>query len=380
MLYMGKKKVVIIGSYIFSLVNFRGNLLEDLINKNYEILALAPGFDKETVDVLSAMGVRFISIHLSRTGINPITDIRTILQLTKIFVSYKPDVLITYTIKPVVYGNIVASFFSHIKKLSLITGLGYLDTDTGSFKKRMIRNIIHKLYRFGLRNSEFVAFQNPDDQNYFAEHRLLNIQTKTIVTAGSGVDLTQYAKVKPVVAPVIFLFTARLIKAKGIAQYLEAARSLKAVYGNRIVFRIIGLPDPDNLDSFDPKTLQQYIDKDIVEYLGHQKDVRPFLASSSVFVLPSYYREGTPRTILEALAMAKPIITTDSPGCRETVQHKKNGFLIPVKNVEALKTAMRYFIEKPDTIKQMGEESYQLAKQKFDVKHVNESLFTLASL
>jgi glycosyltransferase involved in cell wall biosynthesis len=377
---MGKKRVIIIGSYIFSLVNFRRNLLEDLVQKNYEILALAPGFDKETVDTLNTMGITFTSIHLSRTGINPITDIRTILQLAQIFNSYRPDVLITYTIKPVVYGNLVASFFKSIQGLSLITGLGYLDTDVGSFKKKAIKTIIHALYRFSLRNTSFVAFQNPDDQDYFRLYKLLGTRTRTIVTAGSGVDLHQYPKAEPVSNPVLFLFTARLIKAKGIAQYLEAASNLKVVYGHRAVFRIIGLPDSDNLDSFDPKVLQQYIDKGIVEYLGHQKDVRPFLASSSVFVLPSYYREGTPRTILEALAMGKPIITTDSPGCRETVLHEKNGFLIPIKDVEALTNAMRYFIERPETIRQMGEASYQLAKQKFDVRLVNDSLFSLASL
>lgn len=377
---MKKKRVLVIGSYIYSLINFRKDLLEDLVKKEYEVLAIAPGFDQETVDHLLQIGVRYQPIELSRTGLNLFNDTRFIVALTKLIRSYKPDVLITYTIKPVIYGNLVGSFFRKVKKIALITGLGYLDTDTGSLKKGIIRTGIHALYKISIRNVEFVAFQNPDDRDYFTIHRLLGRSTQTMITAGSGVNLTHYHRATPVVHPITFLFIARLIRAKGIVQYLEASRNLRRMHGSKIVCRIIGLPDPDNLDSINNEILQPYIDDNSIEYLGYQKDVRPWLAASSVFVLPSYYREGTPRTALEALAMAKPIITTDNPGCRETVVDKENGFLIPIKNVGTLTTAMNRFIVNPSLIEEMGQASYRLAVNKFDVDLVNKSIFEFTSL
>jgi len=371
---------IVFGSYIYSLLNFRKNLLEDLVQNGYDVLAMAPGYDDEVVNNLRKMNVKFYSVKLARTGFNPLQDIWTILELRQIFKEYKPVLLITYTIKPVIYGTLAASFSSSVKTLALITGLGYLDTGVRTWRKKLMQSAIHALYRFSLRNLHFIAFQNPDDRDYFLEHKLISTVTLKTITAGSGVDLSYYTRSEVVRQPVIFLLTARLIRAKGIDQYLAAARELKSRFGNAVVFQLIGLLDENNPDSIDQKALNKLVEEGVIDYKGFQKDVRSLLRTCSVFVLPSYYREGTPRTILEAMAMGKAIITTDNPGCRETVKNGLNGFLIPIKRADALKEAMERFITQPELIETMGEASYQLAKTKYDVHLVNKQLFEFASL
>jgi glycosyltransferase involved in cell wall biosynthesis len=374
------KKAIVFGSYIFSLINFRKHLLIDLVQAGYQVLALAPGHDEEIVKQLNVIGVQFKSLPLARTGLNPLSDINTIIELRRIFKSYKPTLLITYTIKPVIYGNLVASFYSGIKKLAWITGLGYLETGDKNFSKQSVQKLIHTLYRYALRNTQFLAFQNPDDLNYFNQHRLTSAGTSTTITGGSGVDLSEFQKAAPITDPVIFILIARLIRAKGVIEYLTAARTLKQQFGDNVVCRLIGLLDAENPDAVEESVLDAFISDRSIEYLGFQKDVRGLLGGSSVFVLPSYYREGTPRTALEALAMAKAVITTDNPGCRETVRNGVNGFMIPVRNVDELQSAMSKFIEDRSLITTMGEASYQLAVEKYDVKLVNQHLFRFASL
>jgi glycosyltransferase involved in cell wall biosynthesis len=375
-----KKRAIIFGSYIFSLINFRKNLLVDLVAAGYEVLALAPGSDHKTETELNKIGVRFQSISLARTGFNPLDDVRTIREFNALIKSFQPDLLITYTIKPVIYGNLVASYYQNVKTLALITGLGYLDTGVRNIKKRMVQSMIHRLYQFALRKIHYVAFQNPDDQQYFKDHNLLRGRTDTTVTAGSGVDLSHYPKVQPVMEPVTFLLIARLIRAKGIIQYMEAATQLKKQYREKVSFQLIGLIDENNPDSITESQLDDMVQGGIIDYLGFQADVRPHLAKCSVFVLPSYYREGTPRTILEALAMGKAIITTDNPGCRETVVAGSNGYLIAVKDTGALMRAMEQFIDTPERIATMGEASFAMATNKYDVRLVNKHLFTFAKL
>lgn len=375
-----EKKAIVFGSYIFSLINFRKNVLIDLVSNGYEVLALAPGRDAALEKELAGLGVRFQTITLSRTGLNPFLDFLTIVEIRSIIRSFKPTLLITYTIKPVIYGNLVAGYHPGIKKLALITGLGYLDTGRKTRMKELMQALIHRLYRYALRNLQFIAFQNPDDKAYFLNYKLLQDQTAITITAGSGVDLGHYKKTEPVLTPVIFLLIARLIKAKGIEYYLEAAGMLKAEYGSKVTFRLIGLLDAGNPDSISESVVNDLHQKGTIEYLGFQKDVRDSLASASVFVLPSYYREGTPRTILEALAAGKPVITTDNPGCRETVVDGRNGFLIPVKDSLRMIEAMRKFIDDPSRIVTMGEESYRLAQTKYDVALVNKHLFDFAGI
>ncbi|HYG19317.1 MAG TPA: glycosyltransferase family 4 protein [Ohtaekwangia sp.] len=374
------KRAIVLGSYIFSLINFRKHLLEALVNSGYEVLALAPGYDEAVISQLRAIGVRYQHVTLSRTGFNPWEDLKTISALRGIFRTFDPDLLITYTIKPVIYGNIAARLKPRMKTLALITGLGYLDTGAPTFRKRLVQRVIHALYRFALKRLAFIAFQNPDDQYYFMSRRLIGPGTAMTITAGSGVDLKHYTRTPAVLQPVVFLLIARLIRAKGIVQFLEAAEILKNEHREKVRFQVVGLPDEHNPDSIDMNEVQQLADRGIIEYLGFQKDVRAGIAAASVFVLPSYYREGTPRTILEAMAMGKAIITTDNPGCRETVKDGHNGFIVPVRDAPALVQAMQRYIADPKLIVDMGEASYRLAQSKYDVHLVNQHLFSFASL
>lgn len=375
---MNQKSVVLVGSYTKSLINFRKQLIVDLLSRGYKVIAMAPDKDGVTEQELDNMGVFFQQIPLKRTGINPISDLRSILFLHHFLKKLKPDVVIAYTIKPVIYANLIMP--SHVKSIALITGLGYLDTGTLTLKKNLIRKLIFFLYRFALRNLQYCAFQNPDDKMFFHEHKLLRQATKQTITAGSGVDLNHYARSPATSSKVIFLLIARLIRAKGIDYYFNAAEELKARYGDVVDFQLIGMLDEDNPDAIDKERLLKLAARGVINYLGEKRDVRPYLAASSVFVLPTYYREGTPRTILEALAMAKPVITTDSPGCRETVFDGINGFLIPKHDTRSLIHTMNTFLEDRSLIKKMGDESYKLAQIKYDVNLVNKQLFDFANI
>ncbi|MEM6813978.1 MAG: glycosyltransferase family 4 protein [Bacteroidota bacterium] len=373
------KKAIVFGSYLPSLINFRKNLLIDLIDLNYEVVALAPGEDKEVEKQLSEIKVKFIKVPLARTGFNPWRDMKCYNFLKKLFKRIKPDVLITYTIKPNIYGTWAATSISSCKTIAWITGLGYIGMEKKKCAQKFIRAIILTLYRRAFRRLNFIAFQNPDDERFFDHYRLLNQNTNRTITSGSGIDLDLFYKVPPVLNPVTFLLVARLIAAKGVKIYIDAAVRIKKKYPTA-QFRLIGMLDKGNPDAIKENEIRQLHDAGVIFYCGFQKDIRTELARSSVFVLPSYYREGTPRTILEALAMGKPVITTDNPGCRETTVDSLNGFLIPVKNTDKLVEALEKFITNPELIKKMGTESYGLAVRKYDVHKVNSHLFKFANI
>jgi len=230
---------------------------------------------------------------------------------------------------------------------------------------RSIRGILGRLYRHSLNLNHKVFFQNPDDREDFVRYRIFDKAEDSVFINGSGVNVERF---KNMSYPdnISFLLTARLIKPKGVMEYLQAAKSLKSKYPN-VRFSLVGWFD-NKSDGLDRESLQEYIDQNIVEYLGKLDDVRPALAECSVFVLPSY-REGTPKSVLEAMACGRAIITTDAPGCRETID--RNGYLIPVRDPVALSEAMEKFILEPELVEEMGRQSRQLAEDKFSVDKVN---------
>jgi glycosyltransferase involved in cell wall biosynthesis len=360
-----KKKAIVFGSYSNSLINFRKNLLMDLVARGYEVIAMAPEHDVEVIEQLHKIGVDFKQISLSRTGINILKDCKSLFGLIKLFKKHKPNLLITYTIKPVVYGNLIARFFSNIKTVSLITGLGYLETENETIKKAVLKKLIFILYKFSLKKLNYIAFQNSDDEQYFRKNRLVNFKhTQSTITAGSGVDLDYFKPMINSTSQISFLFIARLIKAKGILNFLEAAEFLKKKYNDSVVFEVVGLPDPENPDSISEHEIERAI----------KMGVRPIIANCSVFVLPTYYREGTPRTILEAMAMSKAIVTTNTPGCKETVIPEYNGYFVSIKNTNSLIDTLEKFIHQPSIIAIMGDNSLKIAKDKYEVKIVNKKL------
>ncbi len=369
-------RVVVVAGLAESLVNFRGPLLNAMVDAGHEVVACAPGSPEDVVAALAEMGVAYQEIFLERTGTNPVSDMMTVHSLRKLFGQLHPDCALFYTIKPVIYGSLAAGYASVPKVFSMISGVGYAFGDS-SLRQRLIRLPVQALYRRALRRNEAVFFQNPDDRELFIKGGLVDDSERTILVNGSGVDLAYYREAPPVADRIVFLLIARLIRDKGIYEYVEAARQVKRCYPN-IIFRLVG-PFDSNPSAISQTTVEQWHEEGVIEYLGKTKDVRPYIANCSVYVLPSY-REGTPRSVLEAMAMARPIITTDAPGCRETVIDGKNGYLIPVKDVDGLAEALERFIVAPELIPSMGEESRKIAVEKYDVRKVNDTILRTMGL
>lgn len=359
-------KIAIISHYAPSLINFRGDLIRTMVELGHKVICLGPeaGFEQP----LQELGADYRQISLHRTGLNPLKDINTLFSLRKALKEIKPDLVFSYTVKPIVYGSIAAHLAGVKRMYAMITGLGYVFIGQ-TFKQRLLTQVLAFLYRWGLKYNQAVFFQNPDDLHLFVDKGIVPKRVKPVLVNGSGVNIEKFAFYRPKLSPVTFLLTARLIKDKGILEYVEAARLLKQKYP-MAKFQLLG-PLDINPAAITQAQLDQWSKEGIIEYLGKTNDVRPYIADASVFVLPSFYREGTPRSVLEAMSMGRPIITTDAPGCRETVVNGRNGFLVPVKDIIALKSAMEKFILEPDLIVQMGKQSRIIAEEKYDVRKVN---------
>lgn len=363
-------KVVVVGNIAQSLVNFRGPLLKEMVRRGHDVVAVGPEDDAIYSEQLRRAGVKYRVAPLDRAGLNPIADLRFLLKLRRILSEENADVFLGYTIKPATYGNLAARMARVPVRSALITGLGYAFGE-GSWKQRSIGTVIGLLYRVALSGAQVVLFQNPDDLSEFVERGYVAPQ-KTRVVSGSGVDLTHFVpKPSPSTAPV-FLLIARLIREKGIELFVEAARVLKARHPEAR-FQLLGPYDP-NPTAVSEAEVRRWEQEGIVEYLGVTDDVRPHLEAASVFVLPSYYREGTPRTALEALAIGRPVVTTDAPGCRETVIDGLNGFLVEPRDATSLAAAMERFLNEPDLVRTMGAESLRLARERYDVQIVNAAM------
>ena len=339
-----------------------------MVELGHKVVCLGPeaGYKQP----LQELGADYRQIPLHRTGLNPLKDVKTLFSLRKVLKEIKPDIVFSYTVKPIVYGSIAAHMAGVRQMYAMITGLGYVFIGQ-TFKQRLLTQIVAFLYRRGLKYNQVVFFQNPDDLHLFVSKSIVPKTAKPVLVNGSGVNIEKFAFAPPKLSPVTFLLIARLIKDKGILEYVESARLLKQKYPDAR-FQLLG-PLDINPAAITQEQLERWTKEGIIEYLGKTNDVRPYIADASVFVLPSY-REGTPRSVLEAMSMGRPIITTDAPGCRETVIDGRNGFLVPVKDIDTLKSAMEKFIQEPDLISQMGKQSRIIAEEKYDVRKVNRAI------
>ena len=363
------KKFLLIAGYPESLLNFRGPLLRALLEVGLEVHVAAPDLPTNSVirQQLEALGAQVHEVALKRTGMNPLADMTTVYHLWRLMHRIKPDYSLGYTIKPVVYGNIAAWLAGVPRRFALITGLGYaFQGETG--QRTWLKRIVQSLYRAALGKAHKVFFQNPDDEALFNSLGIIKpSDQKTVVVNGSGIDVGSFS-VASLPQATQFLLIARLLGDKGVREFVKAATMVRLQHPD-VRFGLVGWID-ENPDAIGEDELQQWIEAGDVQFYGRLDDVKPVIAQSSVYVLPSY-REGTPRTVLEAMAMGRPIITTDAPGCRETVVDGDNGFLVPVKAVDELAIAMLKFIERPDLIDRMGKRSRQIAEEKYDVDKVN---------
>ncbi|SFQ42011.1 Glycosyltransferase involved in cell wall bisynthesis [Geopseudomonas sagittaria] len=362
---------LLIASFADSILSFRGPLLDALLARGLSVHVAAPDLPADSLmrQRLEARGIQVHDIPLRRTGTNPLADATTLLHLWQLMRRIHPQFVLGYTIKPVIYGSLAALLAQVPQRFALVTGLGYLfqsEVDEGDSRSRL-RSLVQPLYALALRCTHKVFLQNPDDQALFRSLGILPPATPSVVVNGSGVDVAEY-EVAPLPKAPHFLLIARLLRDKGVREYAAAARRIRARYPDA-VFSLVGWID-ENPDAIAQQELDAWVADGTCNYLGRLSDVRPAIAACTVYVLPSYH-EGTPRTVLEAMAMGRAIITTDAPGCRETVVDGDNGFLVPVKAVDELVGAMQRFIEEPELAARMGARARQIAEEKYDVHRVN---------
>jgi glycosyltransferase involved in cell wall biosynthesis len=367
--------VLILAGNARSLIANRGDLIHDMRNAGLDVAAAVPIADY--LPEVEELGITIYPIEMGRTGINPVHDLKTLWSLFRLIRRLKPKVVFGYTIKPVVYGSIAAKAAGVPRIYSMITGLGHVFT-TDSPKNRRLQKVVSLLYRAGLACNQRVFFQNPDDLQEFTERGILRDAGKAVRTYGSGVDMQRFVATPLPEGNLTFLFIGRLLTEKGVAEFCEAAGQLHAEHPSAR-FIAVGPHDPNLPHSCAVEDLQRWKEEGCVEFIGGVSDVRPWIAQCSVFVLPSY-REGTPRSVLEAMSMRRPIITSDAPGCRETVEDGVNGFLVAPRTSAPLLEAMRRFAEQPALVPQMAEASRALVERHYDVRKVNKVILEAMEL
>lgn len=371
---IGHWRIAVVGNQWETAYRFRGPLIETMIGLGLSVEVVGPTEKDPYRQRVEALGARTHGVSISRAGVNPLAELATLLVLTRLLRRLRPHVTFSYFAKPVIYGSFAAALARVPRRHSLIAGLGHAfseDRIVAGARRRVLAWTVRRLYRLSLRLNQRVFFQNPDDLRLFVNAGLVT-QESAMCVDGTGVDLEYYACADPVTEPVTFVLAARLIEEKGIREYVEAARVLRA---RGWVLRCILLGGlDDNPSALAAHELREWIEEGIIEWPGAVDDVRPWLYEASVYVLPSWYREGVPRSIQEAMAIARAVITTDAPGCRETVEEGRNGFLIPVRDVAALVDAMEHFLRDPAAVVLMGRESRRIAEERFDVHRINRQM------
>ena len=374
------KKILIVGALADSLWNFRGPLIRELAQRGHRVVTASAPSTSDAREAITKLGAELHEIPMARGGTNPVSDLCCLTALAVLMRHVRPEIVLSYTMKPVIYGSLAARLTGVPRIVALITGLGYLfdDERNADPKDRLARFVGRRLLRRGLAAAHAVILQNEDDLSDLRRSGLLTPAHAIHRIAGSGVDLERFA-IAPFQenAPCEFLMIARLLRAKGVREYVEAARAVRSEYPETR-FRLAGWIDRVP-DAIAPGELEAWRSEGIIEYLGRLKDVRPAIANCGIYVLPSY-REGTPRTVLEAMAMGRPVITTDAPGCRETVVEGVNGFLVPPRDPAALAAAMIRFIRQPELVVTMGRESRRIAEQIYDVRKVNQQVIHVLGL
>lgn len=366
--------IVIITSSAKALFNLRKELVESWVNAGFKVTAIGDIPEDEFGDICRKHGFDYKSVTLQRNGLNPIKDFKTLQELTILLKILKPDRVFCTFAKAITYGAWAAHKAGIRQVYSLMSGLGTIYR-SGSFKTRVIRFIMNPLYKKAFKCSSKVIFQNSDDLSLFVKLGLVKPE-KTVIVNGSGVDLNRF-EFSPLPSNTTFLFVGRLLKEKGIREYIAAARIVKAKFP-KSCFIAVGDTDT-NPSSLQQEEVNRYKKEGLVTFEGYQQDVRPFIRQSDYFVLPSYH-EGTPRCVLEAMAMGRPIITSDAPGCRETVNNGINGFLIPVSDIKALSEKMEYLICNEAGAIEMGKNSRKIAENKYSIEKINNAYFKIMDL
>ena len=337
--------------------------------------ARAAGFDVhvatpegEAARGIPRLGFAFHALDMTRSGMHPMAEARTILGLIRLYRSLAPDLVHHVALKAVLYGGIAARLTEVPAAVSVLTGLGHTFVANG-WRARVLRRLVSGTFRFALGHpNEVVIFQNPDDQRAMLEMGAISSEGAVLIR-GSGVDMREFSPTPEPDEPVLTVLASRMLWSKGIGEFVEAARRLRRA-GVRARFALVGDIDPDNPAAVPAAQLAEWNDTGVVEWWGRRDDMPTVFAQCHVMCLPSYYGEGVPKALIEAAACARPIVTTDAPGCREVVRDGDNGLLVPIRDVEALAAALRRLIESRELRTRMGHRSREIAVAEFSVEHV----------
>lgn len=361
------------------LAGLRLPLMRALVDRGCRVSAWAPNLTPGHARELGSFGIRASAYSIDATGVNPFRDFLNFLKIWWLLVTGRPDLVLANNAKPVIWVTIAATLAGIRRRYCLVGGLGYAFTpESGSpkFRRRFVRSVMSWLYKAAFWAATAVIFQNTDDRDELVAAGICSA-AKAHVVSGSGVDVEQF--VPAIAQPLlpVFVMVGRLVADKGVREYLHAARIVKQQHPEAR-FLLVGQID-QNPTSLRTDELAAYVDERIVEWPGAVRDVRPWLEQANVFVLPSY-REGVPRSTLEAMACGLAVITTDAPGCRETVENGRNGILVPVRDVDRLADAMLRLVRDPEQRSMMGRNSREYAERRFDARIVNEDMVRIMGL
>ncbi|WP_417776489.1 glycosyltransferase family 4 protein [Stutzerimonas xanthomarina] len=373
-------KIALIGTTASCVIGFRADLIRSLVVRGHDVFAFALDYTEVTRKIVEEIGARPVSYVFSRTGLNPLSDIINTYKLYRLVKNNRFDIVFSYFSKPAIFGTLAAAFARVPLRVAMLEGLGFVFTDQPSGLKittKILRNIQVLLYRMAFPLLHQIIFLNPDDSRDLLDAYSVKVKRVNILGA-IGLDLADYKYSSPDVSCVSFILVGRLLAEKGVNEYIAAAKVVKQSYPSACFYLLGGL-DEGNPGALSKSDLDKLIEEDVIVFPGYVADVRSWLRRASVFVLPSY-REGLPRSTQEAMAIGRPVITTDVPGCRETVVDGVNGFLVPKWNVDALVGKMIYFIENPEAVEMMGLESHKMAVDKFDAEKANYRLMNIMGL
>ncbi|MBW2995514.1 glycosyltransferase family 4 protein [Candidatus Woesearchaeota archaeon] len=373
-------KIIFCANTSWSLYNNRRPQIESTLRQNWQVGCICS--KGPFVKNIKEFGVNKIFLLQNyKKNINIASDFSLIFEFLRIYRKWKPEIVHQFSIKPVIYGTIAARLAKVPVIINTIPGLGYVFTDREK-KRRILRIIVLLLYRLSGRFCDFMFFQNEDDKRFFVNNKIIS-KEKTSTIPGSGVNIQYYSqdKINKEIInqtkeelryksnQITILMASRMLYDKGIAEFVKCSKSIKKIKPE-VRFILAGPLDPGNPAHIPLKIIEKWQEENKIEYLGRRSDIKELIYLSDFVVFPSYYREGTPKFLLEAASMGKPIITTDVPGCRDVVENEENGILVPVKDVESLSNAVIKLINNSELRLKMGEKSRKKAEREFDEKIV----------
>lgn len=360
-----KKKILFVANVDWFFISHRLVLAEEAKKNGFDVFIAAE--DTGRAKEITEKGLTFVNLPFSRSGTNPINEFSTIIKFYTLYVKIKPDIVHHITLKPVIYGSIIAKLLKIPGVINAVSGLGYNFTQG---RRSIISEIMLRLMKFGFNNKLCVIFQNKDDYKELLNLNVLSPHNSFFFIKGSGVNLNDFYPIEfPNFDRIKIVLPSRMLWDKGVKEFFSATNLLKANYSNKIQFILAGMADEDNKAGVPASLLKQWDDGEYVKWIGHQKDIFEVYKNSHIVVLPSY-REGMPKTLIEACAMGRAIITTEAIGCRECVDEGINGFKVPVKDAQGLANAIEILVNNPKSIIEMGSASRVKAEKEFDINSV----------